>query len=308
MSGVYRFTEIEGKGLACIATTDIKKGSLILRENPQMPADAEAETMGSSKWIKSLSKSFNKMSKPDQLEYMRLKNKCSWIIEKNLDLKSKIGQVEKDSGKAEEIFQICCIYVSYRMNDGFRIKVSGIKHSCQPNAVQLHKTIRLYEVRAIANIKSGQEITINWCSDPFFGFKSKVHRQNSLLNAPPFVLCSCVLCEGDVDIDATAFEALIQEAEELASGWKSLENCRKEVQCYKKMYTVGRTQKIQPYFLYYKILKQAFKIAYYGYSMYQANDLKMEVKSLMEAMEKFGKVFGKDAMLDYRAITKFLYT
>ena len=142
MSGIYRLTEIEGKGLACIATTDIKKGSLILRENPQMPADAEAETMGSSKWIKILSKSFNKMSKADQLEYMRLKNKCSWIIEKNLDLKSKIGQIEKDSGKAEEIFQICCIYVSYRMNDGFRIKVSGIKHSCQPNAVQLHKSTK----------------------------------------------------------------------------------------------------------------------------------------------------------------------
>ena len=33
--------------------------------------------------------------------------------------------------------------------------------------------------------------------------------------------------------------------------------------------------------------------------MYQAYDLKMEVLSLMEAMEKFGKVFGKDAILDY---------
>ena len=297
MSGVYRLTEIEGKGLACIATTDIKKGSLILRENPQMPADAEAETMGSSKWIKSLSKSFNKMSKADQLEYMRLKNKCSWIIEKNLDLKSKIGQVEKDSGKAEEIFQICCIYVSYRMNDGFRIKVSGIKHSCQPNAVQLHKTIRLYEVRAIANIKSGQEITINWCSDPFFGFKSKVHRQNSLLNAPPFVLCSCVLCESDVDIDANAFKALILEAEGLANSFKSLENFRKEVKCYKKMYKVGKTHKIQHYFLYYKVLKRAFNTAKWGSIMYQADDLEMEAESLKKAMEQFGKILGQDVTL-----------
>ena len=296
---MYRLTEIEGKGLVCIATMDIEKGSLILSENPQMPAKAEAEAMGSSKWIKSLSKSFNKMSMADQLEYMRLKNICSEeIIDRNLDLKSQIAKMEKDSGKAEEIFQICCIYICYRMNDGFRIKVSGFKHSCKPNAVQLHKSIRLYEVRAIANIKSGQEINLNWCSDPFYGFKSKVHRQNSLLNAPPFVLCSCDLCEGDVDIDATAFEALIQEAEELASRWKSLENCRKEVQCYKKMYTVGKTQKIQPYFLYYKVLNRAWKIASYGYLMYQADDLKMEVKTLMEAMEKFGKVFGKDAILE----------
>ena len=84
MSGVYRLIEIEGKGLACIATTDIKKGSLILKENPQMPADAEAETMGSSKWIKILSKSFNRMSKADQLEYMRL-NRASLAVSPKME-------------------------------------------------------------------------------------------------------------------------------------------------------------------------------------------------------------------------------
>ena len=298
MSGVYRVTEIEGKGLVCIATMDIEKGSLILSENPQMSANAEAEAMGSSKWIKSLLKSFNKMSEADQMAYMRLKNICSEeIIDRRLDLKSKIGKIEKDSGKAGEIFQICCIYVSYRMNDGFRIKSSSFKHSCQPNAVTVQKPNSPHQVRAIANIKEGQEISLNWCIDPFYGFKNKNHRQESLMNNPPFVVCSCDLCENDIDIDANAFEALILEAEGLAKNFKSLENFRKEVKCYKKMYQLGKTQNIQSYFLYYKVLKRAFNTAKWGSIMYQADDLEMEAESLKKAMEQFGKILGQDVTL-----------
>ena len=59
---MYKVIDVEGKGLRCIATTEIEKGCLILNENPQIPANAEAEyeQMGSSKWIKSLLKSFKK--------------------------------------------------------------------------------------------------------------------------------------------------------------------------------------------------------------------------------------------------------
>ena len=116
--------------------TDILKSALILSENPQM--FAETEEMGSARWIESLLKSLNEMNKANQLEYMTLKNKCSLLIDRNFALKSKIGQMEKDSEEAKEIFQICCIYESYSMNDGFRIKTSGFKHSCQPNVLRFN--------------------------------------------------------------------------------------------------------------------------------------------------------------------------
>ena len=295
MSSTFKATETEGKGLVCIAMTDISKGSLILNENPQM--SAEAEKMGSEKWIRSLMKSFNEMSKADQLEYMTLKNKCSWLIDRNSALKSRISQMEKDSEKADEIFQICCIYESYRMSDGFRIKTSSFKHSCQPNAVKVQKSISLFEVRAISNIKIGQEINLNLSIDPFYGFKSKIDRQEILLNAPPFVICSCDLCESDVDIDANAFKTLILEAEELANSQRSLENVREQIKCYKKMYNVGKILKIQHYFLYYKVLKLTFNTAKFGWLMFQAADLKMEAESLMITMKKFGKILGGDATL-----------
>ena len=117
------------------------------------------------------------------------------------------------------------------------------------------------------------------------------------MNNPPFVICSCDLCKSDVDIDANAFKALILEAEGLANSFKSLENFRKEVKCYKKMYKVGKTQKIQNYFLYYKVLKRAFNTAKWGSIMYQADDLEMEAEGLKKAMEQFGKILGQDVTL-----------
>ena len=74
MESVYRVTEIEGKGLGCVATVDIEKGLLILTENPQICGNTE-EKEGNSKWIKNLLKSFNRMKKADQIEYMALHNK-----------------------------------------------------------------------------------------------------------------------------------------------------------------------------------------------------------------------------------------
>ena len=132
-----QFSEINGKGLGCFATIDIEKGSLILEEkDSQIPVDVEAEEMGSSKWIQTLGRSFIGMIKTDQDEYLMLKQKCNEdYIDNCLDLKSKIRKIVPNSEQVfSRIFQICCIYITYRMNDGLRIKTSKFNHSCRPNA------------------------------------------------------------------------------------------------------------------------------------------------------------------------------
>ena len=75
MASVYKVAEIEGKGLGCVAILDIEKGSLILNESSQMCGIPE-EIKGSSKWMKTVLKSFYQMGEADQLEYMTLRNKC----------------------------------------------------------------------------------------------------------------------------------------------------------------------------------------------------------------------------------------
>ena len=137
---MYKVTKIEGKGLGCVATSDIKKGSLILIVNPQLCVETE-ETEGSSIWIKSLLKSFYQMSKADQHEYMTLHNQFNNIqnlnvvdIQKIEYSKLEIGKIEQDPEKAEKILEICGIYSSNSFDEGFCVKMSRFNHSCQPNA------------------------------------------------------------------------------------------------------------------------------------------------------------------------------
>ena len=152
MSSVYKVAEVEGKGLGCIATTDIEKGSIILEENPQIyEGTDEAWTL---KWIKTLMKSFDQMSNTDQSEFLTLHEDF-----KNFDnfpnsqeeqhyrmgfentfekLRSVIDKIEQDPDKAEKIFKICCIYVSNaNTSAGCRIKTSRFNHSCEPNAMSI---------------------------------------------------------------------------------------------------------------------------------------------------------------------------
>merc|ERR1711971_574911 len=82
---------------------------------------------GSSKWIKSLLKSFKRMKKTDQLEYMELHSKYNnfqdvkgkdveifkeKIMEVVKNWKLEISKIEQNPEKAEEIFKIWAIYTT----------------------------------------------------------------------------------------------------------------------------------------------------------------------------------------------------
>ena len=328
MSSMYKVTKIEGKGLGCVATSDIKKGSLILIFNPQLCVETE-ETEGSSMWIKSLLKSFYQMSKTDQHEFMTLYNRFNnfqnfqnsedediqnlkEILAKMVEIcKLEIGKFEQDPEKAEKILKICGIYSTNSFEDGVCFKTSRFNHSCQPNA-GFFKRNGQNQLRAIGNIKAGEEINLNYRDELFAGFRNRKYRRQNLFEDWGF-LCSCDLCKNDVDIDAEAFEDFIQEAEKLtierksafnagtvleATRYYSLENCRKEVSCYKQLYKLGRSKNIQPYFLY-SMLDQGFSVATFGYQMYKncpelTEDLKMDAMNFAKAAEKFGKILGTE--------------
>ena len=307
------------------------QGSLILNESSQMRG-IPLKIRGNSKWMKILMKSFYQMGKSDQLEFMTLRNK--WInipdyknykeaIDKELEfLKSEVSKylIEHDPEKAEEIFKICCIFLGNRRSTGFRIadqsesglmiKTSRFRHSCKPNAISMIKTDDLFQIRAISNIKAGQEIFIeyNGENDPFFKFRNREQRQKILFERWFFV-CSCDFCENGVDIDASPYEKWIQEAEKLTISRNSavkaglslghlcysLENCRKEVNCYKQLYKVGKVQKLQPILLY-NILDRGFFTALVGYQMYKTAELKIDAGNFAKAAEKFGKILGNDVV------------
>ena len=258
MSSLFKVTKIEGKGLGCVAISDIKKGSLILSEKPKFCVETE-ERVGSSMWIKSLLKSFYQMSKADQHEYMTLHGKFIPNIEDTLrSLLLEIVKFEKNPENAEKILKICAIHFTHGFEDGFCLKMSRFNHSCQPNA-NTTKVKGQQQLIAIGNIKAGKEINLSYFGY-FYGFRNRKYRRQNLLERWGF-FCSCDLSEADVDIDAGAFEPFIQEAEKLFIDRQSaidnkgislgaqdysLAKCKKEILCYKKLYKVGKDQNIQP--------------------------------------------------------------
>ena len=309
MSSLYKVTEIEGKGLGCVAISDIKKGSLILTEKPQLCVESPEM---SSMWIKRLLKSFYGMNKTDQLEYMTLHNSflnsediqnCKeirdWRERKIEAAKVEIGKIEPDSEKAEKILKIFGICSTNGFQGSVYLKVSRFNHSCHPNAM-VEDVNGQVQLRAIGKIKTGQEINWNYLGE-YSGFRNRKYRHQNLLKSWGF-LCCCELCENEVDIDAEVFEPLLQEAENLTKRRESisleacnysLENCRKEIMCYKKLYKIGKVQNIQPYFLF-MMLNKGFYAAGTGYQLFQATDLKDDAMTFAKAAEKFGNILGND--------------
>ena len=242
MAEIYKVVDIEGKGLGCVASTDIKRGSLILNENTQIKSlefhsQQDARQKGQLvEFIKSLWKSFNQMNKKDQLEFMALSNiydfeelcltKKRIMIErlKELDERHQIDEMiveihrltikkfENDPEKAEKILKICNIYNTNQILDGVAgcgvaIKTARFNHSCQPNATALIITGQ-NQIRAIKDIKAGEEINICYLGGSNI-LRNKKFRQK-LLYTWHFV-CLCDLCKND-QLNTDAFEALVQEA------------------------------------------------------------------------------------------------
>jgi hypothetical protein len=216
----------------------------------------------------------------------------------------EINTIEQDPEKFKKIEEICDIYFTNSFDEGFCVKMSRFNHSCQPNASSITVNDQ-QQLRAIENIKAGEEINISYLSQ-FAGFRNTKYRRQELLKKFVFI-CSCDLCENDVDVDAEVFEAYIQEAEKLfidrqlalkdgishGAQYYSLDKCRKEIFCYKKLYKVGKDQKIQPHALFL-MLDQGFNAATTGYQFYKTTDLKIDAMSFAKAAEKFGKILGND--------------
>ena len=94
--------------------------------------------------------------------------------------------------KAQKLLKIVCIYQTNAYDDGLRIQTARINHSCQPNVVPL---LEINEIRAISDIKVGQEITISYSTRNFgFGMRSKESRRSFLQEKMNF-LCFCDFCD-----------------------------------------------------------------------------------------------------------------
>ena len=96
---LYQVVEIDGKGLGCVAIKDIKRGTVILRESPQLRVSLPDYTLqvdSSPMSIIQIMTTFNGMKKDDQTEYLKLSDSFLYSnllpSEKKLEMQSYLEE------------------------------------------------------------------------------------------------------------------------------------------------------------------------------------------------------------------------
>ena len=282
MDSLYDIAKIsEGKGLGCVALNDIKKGTLILREKPQCFVNQTHFSDGGISTIQGLMKSYNKMNKDDQDEYLKLYNKfkdskfLSYDERKLLEEQREcLQEVFCMNPEQINIFQeIYGIYTTNAFDMGIGLKSSRFNHSCVSNAqVYWNEKYETRDIRAVSKIKAGEEITIRYGSS-HIEMKNLLTRQEYLSMLWKFD-CNCPLCEEETencqDEKYEKFESLKQEAEALYQQSShpfhfGVENMRREVQIYKEMYNLAKEKRASRMFILSSILTEGFNAAVQGY-------------------------------------------
>ena len=213
---MFQVKPVEGKGFGIVATKFIKKGVLILQEDPQIQIEPNEESQrgedlmssivanpGSWKiWMNKLWSLFNQMEESDKKEYLELDNKFDRTIHVlgKVMLLAVVNQMKENSeDDAEKILDIVFIYFSnYRIGGKVMIKMSRFNHSCRPNAVLKSDSNQIW---TLSDIKPGQEISIDYdAGEGFLGLRSKESRKiyicQSVLGEE--ILCCCDFCKEEL--------------------------------------------------------------------------------------------------------------
>ena len=115
MNTIFKGEEVKGKHFGCVATEDIQKGTIILQEKPQCIANWSGSRL---KKFENVIEAFNKMSKSDQDDYLKLYNKFTESQTLNSEIKDWLkNNHDISNAKASSIVGI---YISnfYEMGVG----------------------------------------------------------------------------------------------------------------------------------------------------------------------------------------------
>jgi hypothetical protein len=239
--------------------------------------------------IQGLIKSYNRMNKDDQEEYLKLYNKfkdlnfLTYEEKKHLEKQKKcLQEVFRMNRDQIDIFQeIYGIYFTNVYEMGLCLKTSRFNHSCVSNSqVFWNEKHETRDIRAVSKIKAGKEITVRYGSSNLEMKNFKI-RQEHLWMGWKFNCC-CPLCEEEAenchDEKYENFESLKQEAETLFRQSNNplhfgLDNMRREVQCYKEMYELAEEKQASRMFILSDIVKEGFNAAVQGYLQVMNNKL-----------------------------------
>ena len=311
MNTLYKVVKIEGKDFGCVAIKDIKKGTLILQEEPQCFANA---TGPSQIDLKSLLDSYKSMSSNDQKEFINLHNRFEKLEDLELTVKQK-EWMSKNSICPENILKIYGVYRTNSFENGVALNFARFNHSCCSNAEAMwNEEENSSEIRAVSKIKMGEEVTLtyNWKQ---LAMKDVKTRQDNLWYNWGFKCC-CDVCQEEIKSEDKTYKIYEKLQEEIKSCLKKqsvikdkverLENIKKEVFCHKQLYKLAKDKKASRMFIVNEILDDGFNAAAQGYITAQCsykidylNAFKKDCELFAVAGEQLSKVLGSTLSMTY---------
>lgn len=204
---MFRVVPVTGRGMGCVATKDITRGTLILRETPVLPicpsvrdlemkmveeiyAGCEVSKVDMEKEkaeYRSIMNAFSKLTAEDKVKYLDLK------YHENNKADESIMEAYKENkhGISYNLFhKICSIFTTNTFNNGVFLEMSRFNHSCWPNAECFwNDESKTRDIVALEDIGANAEICHNYLQRCCL----KNDRQETLLAKWRFA-CQCRLC------------------------------------------------------------------------------------------------------------------
>ena len=252
---MYLEQEIPGKGVGCLASCSIPRGTLILRERPALLLDPEQR----GEYLERAVATFQRMGREEQEQYLELANKydeeeTGWsrysrdfMEVRNADMKRlQLKDITQET--ATKVWQIL---ETNSFHNGVCLRMSRFNHSCRANAEYFwnHDT-GTRDVRAVRKIARKEEICLNYRK---LGTLTREERRGYLRDYHHFHCC-CPACDLPAPEERQQAEQcqryrMLEEERRQAEERQtetdfSLTTNRTEIDCLKEMYRLARELKI----------------------------------------------------------------
>ena len=145
-SKLFLVTEIDGKGLGCVAQKEINPGTLILREKPCLVLQPLLGLDNNDKqYFDEIFHAYEKLDNDQRNKFFELANPYE---EPTKELSNYLKENPKKSEDvAQKILQIICIN---RFDNGVCLEMSRFNHSCVSNAEYFwNEHINTRDIKAI---------------------------------------------------------------------------------------------------------------------------------------------------------------
>ena len=326
MSLLYSEVNVSGKGIGCIANKEIKKGSLVLRESPQLliPEHDNPTFQGAVQHAENVVKVFMGMSKEDQESYLKLHNKfngdtTTWSEGLTRGFKGKMlvtSELTVSTMAKEKALEVWAIHSTNGFHNGVCIKMSRFNHSCRPNAQYFWiDDTSTRDLRSLRRIKPGKEITVSYIHSMV---ETRENRRSDLKDRFNFG-CQCEGCDLTEEEDLLETKMIKAYKEEKVKQGKLKDAAimsfkiglpgraqtlmKREALCLKRMYKLAKDIKtFGRRSVLYDIVEEAFDVSCQGAKSEEKHRNREDAKAAwMKDAKMFATIGGEIAKTLNRA-------